>query len=519
MLYFRQDDNTLWSLFFELTKFFAKQFTGPGKWAPGAGGAFAPRVRTAVEEYWRHNTIQPNDAPVQDIPLRLMISLARKANERRPLMLDPNANPSSPTTLTALRTRIREIFNFPPHDWIESLRLNCDDGREITMTDDADFQRIQQQQGPEVMLSVVHVHVPPLDGGIDDVDHATYYPVGADADAIFGMPSNVVHAPRTQEQQERLINHVKHLGRNGKYTRPPTVDAATREAADGDDTEGGRAAAVAQAEIQAHRDVEEAPILSNSRIEELQARSSPYNDMRYVLPILRRLLRNPATPNELHPIAKGFHLARSEQARTIKYKAHQIGALTWMLENEAQLGGGIITDKAGTGKTILIAGNIQASVVRHKILGKPTEKPTLVAMPAGLVRKTVEDLHNMTRTSYRAFMYGVKELQRWTLDESIKHDVLFDPTGIAFVQDGDQLPRHSIVVVSLEQLSILWDDHKDGDLEGFFDRIILDEGNHVRRCELTKRGALLRSVQAGPIWLSTQIQGDTTSNQHWWQPR
>lgn len=332
MLSFRQDDNTLWSLLFELTKFIAKQFTGPGEWALGAGGAFVPRVHTAVTNYRRLNTIGQNEAHVEDIALRLMISLARKANERRPLSLDPAANPPPPITLAELKTRIQEIFNFPPRDYIESVRLNCDDGREVTMTNDADFQRTHQQQGPEVMLSVVHVHVPPLDGGIDDIDHAIYYQIGAHAGTIFGMPSNGVHAPRTQEQQERLINHVRHLGRDDRYTRPPSVDAATREAAEGDDSEGGRAAAVAQADIQAHQNVEDALILSDERIEEVQARSSPYKDMRHVLPILRRLLPHPATPKQLHPIAKGFNQARGEQARTMKYKARQTGALTWMLE-------------------------------------------------------------------------------------------------------------------------------------------------------------------------------------------
>lgn len=119
------------------------------------------------------------------------------------------------------------------------------------------------------------------------------------------------------------------------------------------------------------------------------------------------------------------------------------------------------------------------------------------------MQKTVEDLHNMTRQSYRVFTYGVREPQHWTSDGSTKHDVLFDPTGLAFIQDGDQLPRHNIVVVSLEQLSVLWDDYKDGDLEGLFDRIILNKGHHVRRCELTKRGALLRSMKAGLTWLFT----------------
>lgn len=258
---------------------------------------------------------------MQDVSLRHVVTLARKANERSPLSLEAAANPPPPTTLAELKTRIQEIFNFPPRDYIESVRVNCDNGGQVTMTNDADSQRIHQQQGPEAMLSVVHVHMPPLDGGIDDIDHATYYPVGAHA-TIFGMPSNGVHAQRTQGQQERLINHVKHLGRNDMYTRPPTVDAATPEAAAGDDSEGGRAAAVAQAEIQAHQDVEDALILSDERIEKLQARSSPYNDMWHVLPILRRLLPHPATSNQLHPIAKALNQARSEEARMIKYKAH-----------------------------------------------------------------------------------------------------------------------------------------------------------------------------------------------------
>lgn len=75
-----------------------------------------------------------------------------------------------------------------------------------------------------------------------------------------------------------------------------------------------------------------------------------------------------------------------------------------------------------------------------------------MAALAALVSKTVGDLYQMLPMNYRVMSYSRNIPQVWTPDGQTKRDVLFDPTNIAFVQDGGHAPSSNVIVVSREEM-------------------------------------------------------------------
>jgi DNA polymerase III delta prime subunit len=171
------------------------------------------------------------------------------------------------------------------------------------------------------------------------------------------------------------------------------------------------------------------------------------------------------------------------------HKPHQKCGLYWAITMERTLKRGICADGCGTGKSHAIRAHIQGAYLYWARQASPATEPTLVVVPKNLVDKTYDELSDGMGADWHVYRYG----------QSVGSlPLLFDRTHSVYKSLN---AGKTVVVVSLTEVQ-----HAkafESTHEGMFVRIIVDEAQAIRRCDLTIQGRILKSFKARYRFLYT----------------
>lgn len=181
----------------------------------------------------------------------------------------------------------------------------------------------------------------------------------------------------------------------------------------------------------------------------------------------------------------------AQYAQELDRKPHQTIALAWMLSREFEIDRGILADTMGMGKTFEYLSNMIASNF-YWADRQPVKLPTCLLTTRQTFNKLALTCHHMLGTEWNVFQFGEHEqLGAGNSKRVIRLDRL-NP-----VWNCDR-PEQNLVIMTYDNLQTL-----RGDLGGFFDRVIADEGHFLRNGVQTRRGQTCRSFAPRFFWIVT----------------
>ena len=166
------------------------------------------------------------------------------------------------------------------------------------------------------------------------------------------------------------------------------------------------------------------------------------------------------------------------------HKPHQVTGLFWSLMMELQYGVFANADGCGAGKTHSYLSHLVASTEYWATTDNPVRLPTMLLCPRTLLEKTFEDAYDQLGLGWKVYYYGQDagpSKLRLTFDQ--RHDIFTSADA-----------ARSVVVVTFNQLQAC-SEASNASRTGLFDRIIIDEAQSIRRCDVTKQGRILKSFQ------------------------
>ncbi|KAK4497584.1 hypothetical protein PRZ48_012035 [Zasmidium cellare] len=480
------ENDRLHKLLFKFINWIAKMLTGNNPFRQG--GPEEGGIRQAAQDY-RSTHLEADHAPAPPLPQRLLLHLTRNHQERYVTLDHPEQ-----LTFEGLCAIVSARFNFRgDQDILKKMVLHTEDGERVVLDAASGMDDIYEQTTQTIDIAIDHVHMAPASGP-DDPNHPAFYPA---SDASIGsFPSQGGKREVSADRMREMISWVREWGRSDRVEGPQVPDS-TRVAG-----EEGRAAEermekmpdrrAAMLELKEEDELTQVQEMTQQEFDELRggsAQSNPrYSNMNTVKNTLRHLipgcsvLDSWAMPTQTN----------GQAGKTLT--PGQLTGLVWTLDKETERGGGIIADAPGMGKTLMMASNIYASNHRHENTTTPVTAPTMVAVPAGLVQKTCDELSLVLGRNYRVFRYGFKKQPASLTNEVFR--VELDPQNRAFQPFRGSTVANHVIVISYEALSSLWDEIDPEVLRGLFARIICDECHAIRFFEMTKRGQLIKAIQA-----------------------
>ncbi|KAH7096015.1 P-loop containing nucleoside triphosphate hydrolase protein [Paraphoma chrysanthemicola] len=211
-----------------------------------------------------------------------------------------------------------------------------------------------------------------------------------------------------------------------------------------------------------------------------------YQDHSRAIKELQRMLGTDAEIIHRLPDRKSEDPAHPGRARKgDTHKPHQVTGLWWSLEMEKEYGVFGNADGCGTGKTHSYITHLLGATQYWQSTKEPIRLPTLVVCPRSLLEKTYEELHDQLGRDWQVFFYG-------STTGLNKEKILFDARHPIY---RSKSAAKTVIVISLSQIQTLPESPATS-REGLFDRIIIDEAQAIRRCDLTKQGKILKSFKA-----------------------
>ncbi|KAI7209858.1 hypothetical protein KC333_g8528 [Hortaea werneckii] len=503
-----QPDQAKFKLVIQLIGWINKQFYAKGIYFQGDASAQA-LIRPICDAY----TQQPNVGNVDvrdDIAARVQYFFPASPDLGDHVILRTERD--FPTSLNAFKDRLYALFRFD-RQRIVIIKLVCHSAEvpanEREVSRDEQWAALMNRNLDLYHFAVIHTYNPTY-GQPGDPSELGYIPTMNDQ--IGSFPAVMDKARQlTAEAQAPLINRARTLlARHTQEAADFVVEQAEQQPVDALRSE--REYRRQELTLTIDDQVTRAQAVSRNEIEEFRSLLSDEKDFASEQ-AADAYLRRVTGLKDLAPVAqlpRRRMLQNNQPVAGVVLKPHQKTGLAKLLDNEATIGGSVLSDTMGLGKTaqymaLMIAGNVAERYRARSNHANDCVASGInaVVVPAQLAALTTDTLHDELGVQWKVYRLGKHKQPYTTSTKETRIKIGRREKPWSDTEINTPPIEQRVLVMTYEQLSILDNEKLKGNLigddllessefTGLFRRIVFDEGHAIRRFEETLRGRNMR---------------------------